>query len=195
MTDPQIRYRQLVETTRHNREQEDNWIRSLGETIRHDQEQEKLSKYQTETQAATSRYVADTNASTSRYSTDVSSGVSSQRSELEHLDRQARLEFDQATQRFQNELSAARLRMDRMVADANVMRSEADVSKITAQIEQIAQDMVYQAKNYRLDSMRTEAEVQLKRVQAIGAATRAGKDFASSIKDLGSVITSLAGLL
>lgn len=184
MTDPQIRYRQLVETTRHNREQEDNWLKSLGETIRHDQAQEQLSKYQTDTSAATARYSADTSASTSKY-----------KSELEHLDRNQRLVFDQQTQRFQNELAAAKTRTERMLADSNVMRNEAEISKVNSQIEQIARDMVYQAKQYRLSEMETEANVMLKRAQTIGAAVRAGKDLTGAIKDLSGLASALASIL
>lgn len=195
MTDPQIRYRQLVETTRHNREQEDNWLKSLGETIRHDQAQEQLSKYQADTSAAATRYSADQRADSSRYSADVSSSTSSYKSELEHLDRQQRLDFDKVTQRFQNELAAAKTRIDRMMADSNVMRNDTEIAKVNKQIEQIAKDMVYQAKQYHLNEMETEANVALKRAQTLGAAVRAGKDLSSAMKDLSGLASSLAGLI
>lgn len=185
MTDSQIKYRQLVETIKHDREQEANWMRSLGETIRHDQAQETLSKYQADTSAATSRYSADTSAHASimgsalkadstKYSADQSSGASRYKTDVEHGDRQARLAFDKYNQAFQNEMTALQYKLNKLNTETSVAKQNQEILKMQNDIEVALQNLDIAAKQLHLNELRVEAQNALDRARKWEAYTKTG---------------------
>jgi hypothetical protein len=196
MTHAQINYRQLLETNRHNRQQEQNWINSLAETIRHDAAQERLSKYQTDTSASTSRYATDTNAATSRYSadtsaeaskysadthltgtkysSDVSASASRYKTDVEHQDRQARLEFDKYTQNFQNTLAAFSYKLDKMKTESTINLQGAQIVKMQKDVENALTQLEQNARKLDLQELRIEAQNALDRARKWEAYSRTG---------------------
>lgn len=184
MTDAQIRYRQLVETTRHNREQEDNWLRSLGETIRHDKEQEQLSKYSADTSAAATQYRADKSAEASKYSADASASTNLRRTELEHLDRTASRELEAYTTRFANEMKALQYKLDKLGTESSVAKNAAQVQQWERDYAVALEQLNQKAKELDLQELRTIVQNELDRARKIQAYTGAGKNVADTAKEL-----------
>lgn len=172
MTNAQVNYRQYLESVRHNRAQEDNWLSTLGETITHNRRQEELSRYATDTQANTSKYSADTSAAASRYvgeqragatmySADQTANTAAQRLNLD----QEKFKFEKLNQAYQNKLSMLKYNLDKMSTQSGVNLNSAKIDQISNDMIVALEQLEINAEQLGLNKLRAEAQNALDRAR------------------------------
>lgn len=165
MTSAQISYRQLLETIKHNREQEANWQKQLDETQRHNARQEELSKYATDTSAATSRYTAETSASASRYVGEQRAGASKYSADVNKEVAKMKLDWQKYSDTFRNTLSAFEYKLDKARTDSSVELQEKQIEKYANDISVALQQLELQAQQLGLNAERVEFQNALDRAK------------------------------
>lgn len=172
MTEAQIRFHQLVETRKHNREQEENWRQSLAESIRHDREQERLSQYSTDTNAATSKYGAEVNAAASRYSAEQRLTGTQYQTDVNAAVNRERLAFDKYATNYKNQLAAFEYKLDKMRTEQDVQYTAKQIEKMTTDMRVALDQLQLNADQLGLTELRTVAQNALDRAKAWEAYSR-----------------------
>lgn len=165
MTEAQIRYHQLVETRKHNREQEENWRQSLLESVRHNREQERLSQYSTDTGAATSRYGAEVSAAASKYSADQRLTGTEYQTDVNAAVNREKLAFEKYATNYKNQLAAFEYKLDKMRTEKDVQYTSKQIEKLTTDMRVALDQLQLNAKELGLTELRTYAQNALDRAR------------------------------
>lgn len=214
MTTPQLRWRELQESKRHNAVTEEVSQQANREQARTNRANEairsyanELQKYSIETTAATARNTALLNAATSRYATDTNAATSRYATNKSSSTSKYATDAKFTTDMLNARSSALRAQTDALNGQVTRAKSRADIVASQARVQQILAEVENLAKQYSLNAREQDNRDALRKANiaqgwvntatnGLDRITKSYKNITSGVKDnIDSVRSLTTGVL
>lgn len=152
------------------------------------------SVYATDVNASTQRYSADRSYAASTYATDVNARVNTSRTEYEHADRQAQVEFQRQSLAWEQKLDTAKLELEQLRTAADTSLTRANVKRVATEVRTMLGNLSIASQRLHLDEEAQMYTNMLNTARTIESATQSTKNIAGTIDTLFKVITAALAL-
>lgn len=197
MTTPQLRWRELQESKRHNAVTEEVSQQANREQARTNRASEairayanELQKYGIETTAATARETAKLNAATSKYATDTNAATSRYATNTNSTTSRYATDARLKTDLLNANASILRAKTDALNGVVNRAKSQADIVATQARVQQILAEITNLTKQYSLNAREQDNRDALRKANIaqgwVNTATNGLEKITRSFKDVTS---------